>query len=258
MPHPHGLSIGHFFESIVESFFHADGRLVSTAKALLLKPGELTSAYINGAHKKYIGPIQLFLIVNLVYFLIQSITGWNTFSTPLQIHIGDLVYRDLAKSILDHRLETLKMTLEEYMPIFNHSVRLHAKSLVIILIPLFSIPVMLLYCLRRPLVVPQMVFATHIVAFDLLLLTIIQPIANAVIWCIVKMGFHPTWQPVDEVLSLVIGTILAVYIFVAAYRVYKEKRWLTALKTLVMVLLLTNYVVLAFRFTLFLITLYAG
>lgn len=255
-PHAGLLSIAHFLESVFESFFHADGRFLSTLRALIFRPGELTAAYLIGAHKRYLGPIQLFLIINLVYFLAQSITGWNTFSTPLQIHVGDLRYRELAKAILDSRLEHLHLTYDQFEPIFNHAVGLHAKSLVIIMVPLFALLVGILFWRKKRMVVPHVVFATHFMTFNLLILCLIQILTNVVVMGMGIIGEVPGWQQVDNITTLVLTVIQAVYIFKSTRTVYQQSWWLSALKTTVLTLAL-SWVVLAFRFLLFLITLYS-
>lgn len=249
------MTLAHFLESVFESFLHADGRLASTARALLTRPGELTAAYIRGAHKKYLGPVQLFLIVNLVYFLVQSLTGWNTFSTPLSIHVGDLQYRDLANSILVHRLASLHLTYQEFEPIFNHSAGLHAKSLVILMIPFFALPVGLLFWRRQRMIVPHLIFSSHYWSFNLLLLCVCQVLTSMVVWGLVKGGIKPSWQQVDNALTYVTVVIQAIYLFRASRKVYGQAWMLTVIKTTLLFFAL-SYVVLAFRFTLFLITLY--
>jgi hypothetical protein len=254
--HPHDLSLFHFLEVGFESFFHADSRLLSSLKLLVSRPGELTVAFVTGVRKKYIGPIQLFLLVNLIYFLIQSVTGWNTFSTPLQIHVTDFAYRDIAKSILDHHLAQTHVSYEDYEKVFNHAVRLHAKSLVIVMIPLFMIPVALLYWRRGPSLVYHTTFSMHFISFELLLLCVMQPLTSLVLTLLVHLGVHPQWQPVDNTLTFIGDVVQLVYLFIAARQVYRQPWLLIGIKTLLLVLCYA-YVVLAFRFILFLVTIYS-
>ncbi len=256
-PDPESLSLRHFFEATFESLFHADGRLWSTVRSLIASPGELTCAFIEGSRKKYIGPIQLFLLANLVYFFIQSLTGWNTFSTPLLLHVTDLPYRSLAKQILDHRLAALNLTYEQYEPVFNHAVALHAKSLVILLIPLFTPLVALFFWRRRPRWVIHLTFASHFMAFNLLLMCVLQPATSLVVTGLVKLGAHPTWIAVDHWITYISNAGQFAYLFLAARRVYGQRWFWTAPKAILLVIGF-GYPVIAFRFILFLITLYAG
>ena len=45
-----------------------DGRLVRSLRRLVASPGSLTAAFVAGLRKPFIGPFQLFLFANIVFF----------------------------------------------------------------------------------------------------------------------------------------------------------------------------------------------
>src|SRR4051812_45666487 len=57
-----------------------DGRLLRSLRLLIGRPGALTQAYQDGRRKPFIGPFQLFLLANLVFFTVQSLTHTKIFS----------------------------------------------------------------------------------------------------------------------------------------------------------------------------------
>jgi hypothetical protein len=61
-------SIWHLVAEVLESFFHWDGRLWRTMPALVYKPGELTSHYINGKRTYQVPPLRLFLVLLVMIF----------------------------------------------------------------------------------------------------------------------------------------------------------------------------------------------
>ena len=51
------------------------------------RPGALTVAYLRGQRKADLLPFQIFLVANVLFFAIQSVTGENVFSTTLDSHL---------------------------------------------------------------------------------------------------------------------------------------------------------------------------
>ena len=52
-----------------------DSRILRTARALFLEPGELALAFREGRTQRYVPAIRLYLFVSLIFFLILSATG---------------------------------------------------------------------------------------------------------------------------------------------------------------------------------------
>jgi len=56
----------------VSEFSGWDGRLASTLRALIQRPGKLTHEFLEGRRVRYISPLRLYLMASLVYFLIAA------------------------------------------------------------------------------------------------------------------------------------------------------------------------------------------
>src|SRR5262245_30635748 len=89
-------SITHFAEHILESLTHFDFKSLRALKTLVTQPGRLTRDYLDGRRRSYIGPIQLFVIVNIVFALI----GPNTFRTPLAVQEHDPPFAAFKQSLV--------------------------------------------------------------------------------------------------------------------------------------------------------------
>jgi hypothetical protein len=66
-----GTLLGDFFEDIL-SF---DSRILRTARALVIQPGELSCAFRDGRTRAYVPPIRLYFFATLLFFLILSVSG---------------------------------------------------------------------------------------------------------------------------------------------------------------------------------------
>ena len=56
----------------VSEFSGWDGRLASTLRALVQRPGLLTHEFLEGRRARYISPLRLYLMASLVYFLLAA------------------------------------------------------------------------------------------------------------------------------------------------------------------------------------------
>ena len=68
-------SILRLIAEVLEGLLHADGRLWRTLPDLMLRPGVLTRAYLDGHRAPQIPPLRLFLVVLLSIFVVGGLTG---------------------------------------------------------------------------------------------------------------------------------------------------------------------------------------
>jgi hypothetical protein len=66
----------------------ADNRLLRSLYLLLFRPGSLTNRFLDGHRSHYVGPLQLFAIVNVAFVLFVRVTGGpTTFRNGLYYHL---------------------------------------------------------------------------------------------------------------------------------------------------------------------------
>ncbi len=72
-------SFWHLLAHFTGDFFHFDSKFFRTMIPLMVKPGFLTNEYIRGKRASYMKPVQLYIFVSVVFFLIY----FSFFSTHL-------------------------------------------------------------------------------------------------------------------------------------------------------------------------------
>lgn len=78
-----------FLRAAAARLLDADNRLYRSLWTLFARPGTLTTAYLKGRRRPYLGPLQLFVLVNAAFYLFAtSPIGINTFRTPLRYHVS--------------------------------------------------------------------------------------------------------------------------------------------------------------------------
>jgi hypothetical protein len=250
---PRDLTLRGLFRQLLQAVSSVDGRLLRSLRFLIVKPGALTAAYVQGQRKPFLGPFQLFLVANVLFVAVQGLGGMNVFSSTLDSHLHIQDWKPIAQRLVARRLEATHTTLEAYAPSFNRAVAFNAKSLVIVMtIPFSLLLPVLLYRKRRPFGV-HVVFAVHVYGFLLVLWSVSLGIAVINVW-LGGAGIESAWM--DNALTIFNMAGCATYLYLAIGRVYRVQgvaRLVTTLAFSAGVALLA----LGYRLGLLVLTLYA-
>jgi hypothetical protein len=251
---PRELTVGGLAHEAFEALTDIDGRLLTSFRCLVSRPGALTVAFVEGRRKPYIGPVALFLVANVLFFAIESMTGGLVFSTTLESHLHSQPWSDLVQGLVARRLTESGTTLELYAPRFDGAVALHARSLVLAMAAAFALVVALVFGRDGHPFAEHAVFSLHLYGFLLLLLCAGTALPAA---GMLFGGTRSTSPALDAVLSITLVVACGVYLFVAIGTVY---RWRGAGRIVAAAGLTAAAaaIVLAYRFGLMLLTLYSA
>jgi hypothetical protein len=219
---------------------------------LLRHPGTLTVAYMEGVRKPYTPPFQLFLIANVLFFAVQSLTSTNIFGASLESHLHHQDWSPLAQSMLERRLGGARTSLELYAPLFDRAVVLNAKSLVILMVMPFAVLLPAVFLQRHQPFMVHLVFSLHLYAFLLLLFSIAVLAASI---HVLFGGAGLGSAGVDNLLSVGNFAACAAYLHAAMGPTYGASGRMRPVKALVLAAAV-GAIVLGYRFVLFPITLY--
>jgi len=81
--HDHSRSMFEILRELFEHHLFLDGKMMMTLAALLLRPGMLTRAFIEGRRVRFVSPIRLYLFASFAFFLALWISGF----AMIQFHI---------------------------------------------------------------------------------------------------------------------------------------------------------------------------
>lgn len=96
-----------------------------------MSPGKLSADYAEGKRRKYMKPISIFFLANLIYFLFPLL---NTFTTNLSIQTGvNFVHSDLAESWVRSEISELDISYEEYELLYDTKTAELSKLLIILM-----------------------------------------------------------------------------------------------------------------------------
>jgi len=247
------LDLRHLAGELLENFAHFDGRLLRSLRTLVAQPGELTRAFVAGKRKPFVGPLQLFLVVNLFFFAMQSLTGMSIFSRRLQDVIGGEPAGALAVRLVEQKLARTGVALADYSARFDAAGATHAKTWVILMVPLLALS-LLVVCGRPRNFVRQAVFALHFLAFQMLAFAGIFVLAS-IAWRIAQRADPAaSWSRFDGAISIAELASIGLYGVLALRRATAGALWMHFMRAGVLVLA-APWILALYRGALFLITL---
>ena len=221
--------------SVIAELSSLDGRFWCSLLALLIRPGALSRAWIDGRRQHYISPLTLFLIANAIYFLAPSLSDFDL-SLVDQTHQAHSRWtRPLLDKLLAARGETLAQFASAYAVASGNV----GKLLLIVHVPFIALALSLLRRDRAIWFAEHLIVALHLFTFVLLFMQV-QPLFD-VLPDAVEIALLPTVLIGHAALSLrrayragwgwsLTASLLAVATLVAAnLYVYRTLQFLIAL-----------------------------
>lgn len=252
---PEHVTIRHFAGESLEAITDLDGRLWRSVRLLFTHPGQLTADYMAGRRQRYVRPLQLFLLFNVVYFVFQSAAGQTTYTTPLDTHLN-LVHGALARRMVSAEIEGDEVPFVQYEATFNAVTANQAATLIIAMIPVFALLLFALHGrLRRP-YVEHLVLSAHFYAYLLLVEALLLGILFPIRLLARTVGLNLAFLNGDGFWLPVMVAAICYFLFFALRRVYGQSAPIRALKTLLLVFGLF-WVIHFYRFLLFFTTFYS-
>jgi len=205
-PHEGDLAVRHLLHDAVHDLTHLDAKIWRTIRALLVQPGLLTKEYWEGRRGLWIRPFRLYLTIYILHLLLlPNVAG------PVALRFA--AYRDASgKPHISIGTVAEKEAIDEALV---NEVQHVYKWAQYASLTLFAGVMFLLYRRRQRYFGGHMILAMHFYSFGNILSAVTTPLTT----------FVP--QPVRPVFIL----IPLAYIFLMLRRIFGQKIWVTALKT---------------------------
>lgn len=200
----------HFKTLVKETFggiFNFDSKIFKSFYYLLLKPGKLTVNYVEGIRIPFMKPIQLFLVINVFFFLL--LTQADILRIPSAYYFVDNREIDLIEMSQEKGISEIELRHQFDIESANYS-----KAAVIILIPFIALILMIVNFQKRLFFGKHIIFALHYFSF-FLVFCVLLIVVN-------KFG--------NRILQLTIVGANFLYLFFAIRTFYRDKFSISAIK----------------------------
>lgn len=215
----HDPSLRGFFREGLEEVVDVDSRSLRTLRALLARPGLLTTEHIAGRRRPYVGPLKLFLVIFAVV-MFSALLAEQLFPGRRSSGSGQQQMSSAVQRVVDAVAARKNIPVAEAKRELNGHVQDH-MSWFILLVPLFFGGVAhAVFRKRRRWFSENLVFATHFSAFNYLFGFLLLP---------AEVVLNPWGSVGAAILSLIVFFVAVWYMRGSVRQVYPGSRWGTRL-----------------------------
>ena len=251
---PNDLTFTDLAARFARTVSSVDGKLLRSSRAIILTPGALTASYICGERRRFLGPLQLFLIANALFFGVQSLTQTNVLSPSLDSHRHVQDWSDFAQALVLQRFGDDERAVATFARTFEQAAIFNAKALIILMVLAFVPVVALVFRGAHRAAGAHVVFSLHLYSFVLLVLCVALAVAEV---SLLMGGGGLATPAVDTWLSVANVAVCGVYIYLAVGPAYLARGLPRVAATIVLTATLALLFV-GYRFAIFLITFYTS
>jgi hypothetical protein len=152
------------------------------------------------------------------------------YSLPLYNYVSFKPFTDYnTVQIVKEKLNKTKLSAAEYGQVFNEKIKADSKEFILVFVPFYGLIFALFFFWKKKYFVEHLVFATHFVAFVLLLNLFAFYFIEIPIY-LLKINNY--LQVFNRVYGISISVIVAVYIVIAIIKFYKSQTSLSKLMRL--------------------------
>ncbi|WP_028080159.1 DUF3667 domain-containing protein [Solimonas soli] len=213
-----------FLRDFADKSLALQARLPLTLRALL-SPGQLTVDYLDGRRERYLKPLNLYVAVSVLFFLLLSAVpgidvriGW-TLEIETKAEARSTIAADSGIAALDGRVAAFaRLPPQRQQRVLRDGMIRNAPRVLFVLVPLFALLLHLL--VRGRYYGEHLLFALHFHGFAFLALL---------------PGLVPWPQPAHDVINDLINVVIVGYLFFALRRVYGGGLVPTAARTAIIV-----------------------
>lgn len=252
------FSVRSILSDFGEFVWGSDSRLIRTLGDYL-DPGIYLKNWFDGKRARYISPIKMFLLINLIYFV--SLAGFHSFGVgfdtlvtsyhgQLENQIYSSVIRGPAETLTNHS----GLEEHEFAERYNNRVFTTSNSFVLVLSLIIACMLFLINFRRSGLLYHHINAGLYYGGFLLFLMLTVNIILAISLGIMVITGTEVTWVFSDLFVTVFMACVLTVVTFFVQKRVYQQQFWINLLKALFFGVVLISVSVLIYRFLLFWIT----
>ena len=162
---PEDASLWRYLGDAWENLAQFDSKFLRSLRGLV-NPGRITQDYLAGRRVKLLKPLQLFLLINVVYFfaLERSDIFFNHWRYAKDRSSLGMSLRELGES----KMQRLGVTEESFRKQHDQLAQQWSKALIVALIPLVALGSWVLFGRSRRYYTEHLTFSAHYLGFMLL------------------------------------------------------------------------------------------
>jgi hypothetical protein len=215
----HDHSLGHLVHDLVHGLGHLDVGILRDLRPLLFAPGFLTREHLDGRRVRHLRPLQVFLVVNLLFFLVGPSFGLFRYRLEPDAH-GRFFAGDPREALAAAKMARARETPAQFAARFEEHEAHWRKGLVLLMVPPFAFVVWALQRRRSPYYLDHLAFALHFYSFFLVALIAVGGVAIALVLAAARLRGGHGGSVGDAVLVPALLAVCWLYLVLALRRAY--------------------------------------
>jgi hypothetical protein len=230
-----------------------DNKFIKSLRPTITNPGFLSREYVDGRRVMYMRPLQMFFILNLIYFLFPVL---QMFNSSLNTQRTILPHARIARMIVAEKIRAEGLTLAGFELMYNETTTRLAKMLIVVFVVIASLPLSLIFVKRNRFFSDHVALAVELTSFNLA----VNAIGLTILLWLISLIFH--WLKLgwglylnDLTLTIIFVMTNLYFLFRASQTFYNQKGKRLIIKALLGILGLFLALE-AYRFILFFLTIW--
>ena len=246
-------TILHFLNHVFNAFTFIDSKFLLSFKSMLLRPGQMALDMAEGRRQPYMKPVAFFFVGNVIYFLFPL---FQTFNSSLYAQMHSMPYSEYVQQVVKEYLTANGIEYKVFAEQYYSESTAWAKMILIVIPPLFLPIAAVVNYARKFMLSDHFLFAMEFSSFLIFIPTIVLPfILRGIIWLGALFGADFNFINSDEFTTPIIGVLMLYFFARATHTFYKFSKWRVIISSVLMLLSL-YLVVHAYRFILFIISMW--
>lgn len=241
---PSDRSFRKFLSNVMVAVTFADNKFFKSLWLVIINPGFLSKEFAEGRTIKYLRPLSLFFVLNLIYFLFPVI---QLFSASLKTQLNTS-YGKIAQSMVATKAVAMNLSAQSLEVLYNQKSNGFAKLLVIVFVVIASLPLNLLYRKRNRFFTDHVGLMVELACFNIFINALVMTVAAKYLG--LGKFLDDDWFMISFILTNVYFLIRSGYTF------YEDRSFKLIFKSVFMIAIL-KMAMEAYRFILFLLTLWS-
>lgn len=214
-------SFKNFIGNFLTAITLADNRFLKTLWLTIQNPGFLSKEYANGRRVKYLRPLQVFFVLNLVYFLFPVL---QLFNSTLRTQMYFLFHSPMIRGMVNQRLSDEGISLTGFAMIYNEKTTILAKLLIVVFVWIASLPLSIIFRKKNRYFTDHVALSVELACFNIfvnaiLLSGILLVLSKIFMWSGTTFGDYLN----DTTLTIIFISTNLYFIYRSARTFYDQK-----------------------------------
>ena len=210
-----------FIGNVLIATTFVDNKFIKSLWLTISRPGFLSREYVDGRRVMYMRPLQMFFILNLVYFLFPVLQMFNS-SLFTQTHV--LPHRSLAFSIVHQKVISENLTLRGFELMYNEKTTSLAKLLIVLFVLLASLPLSLIFMKRDRYFTDHVALSVELTSFNIAVNAIFLSILFGGVSNLLRWSHIDLQEYLDDVTLTVLFVSTNLYFLFRAGRAFYSQK----------------------------------